>query len=122
MEISKEKLQEILDNHKKWLNNESGTERANLREANLREANLCGANLCGANLHEAETNKRYLSVSCIGSRKGITTYCFEDDIIWCGCFKGTLIEFEIKVNETHKNNEQYLKEYQGLIKYIRSLK
>ncbi len=52
----------------------------------------------------------------------MTTYCFEDDIIWCGCFKGTLVQFETQVNETHENNEQYLKEYLGFINYLKSLK
>jgi len=67
-------------------------------------------------------NKRYIQVSCIGSLKRMTTYCFEDDIIWCGCFKGSLDEFESKVNETHKNNEKHLKEYLGFINYLKSLK
>ena len=52
----------------------------------------------------------------------MTTYCFEDDIIWCGCFKGSLQDFENKVNETHVNNPQYLKEYLGAINYLKSLK
>ena len=56
-------LNEILEKHKKWLNDEPGGERANLREAdlwganlrgaNLREASLRGANLRGANLRGA---------------------------------------------------------------------
>jgi hypothetical protein len=52
----------------------------------------------------------------------MTTYCFEDDIIWCGCFKGTLEQFEDKCKETHANNEQYLKEYLGFINYIKNIK
>ncbi len=52
----------------------------------------------------------------------MTTYCFDDDIVMCGCFKGTLGEFEVQVNKTHKNNEQYLKEYLGAISYLKSLK
>jgi hypothetical protein len=52
----------------------------------------------------------------------MTTYCFDDDIIWCGCFKGNLEEFEAQVKETHKDNEQYLKEYLGFINYIKSLR
>ena len=77
--MEQEKLQEILEKHKKWLNDEEGGERAdlyganlrgaylheadlygaNLRgaylsEANMREANLRGADLSGANLHEAD--------------------------------------------------------------------
>ena len=64
----KEQLDEILEKHKKWLNDEPGGERANLcgadlfradlfranlRGADLFEADLRGANLCGADLFEA---------------------------------------------------------------------
>ena len=95
---------------------------ADLRNADLRNANLYNADLRNADLRNADLDKRYISVSQIGSRKSMTTYCFDDDIIWCGCFRGTLTGFEIKVNETHKNNPQYLQEYTGFIKYLRSLK
>ena len=131
-----EQLKEILKKHEELLKGEEG-ERANLRGADLRGADLRGANLRGANLRGADLSeadlseadlrraslpKRFITICCIGSRKDQTTYCFEDNKIWCGCFVGTLEEFEIKVNETHKNNEQYLKEYLGAIDYIRSLK
>ena len=46
--MDNEKLKEILERHRKWLNDEDGGERANLREAYL-----CGADLCGADLREA---------------------------------------------------------------------
>ena len=95
---------------------------ANLSGANLIGANLIGANLIGANLSGAKTEKRYIQISCIGSAKRMTTYCFDDDIIWCGCFKGTLESFEQKVKETHSDNEQYLKEYLGFINYLKALK
>ena len=95
---------------------------ANLSGANLSDANLSGANLSDANLSGAKTEKRYIQISCIGSAKRMTTYCFDDDIIWCGCFKGTLESFEQKVKETHSDNEQYLKEYLGFINYLKSLK
>ena len=54
----KEQLDEILEKHKKWLNDEPGGERADLRGANLFRANLFradlrGAYLRGANLHGA---------------------------------------------------------------------
>jgi hypothetical protein len=90
--------------------------------ANLRYANLSFANLRYANLSSANLDKRYIQVACIGSAKRMTTYCFDDDIIWCGCFKGNLEEFEAQVKETHKDNEQYLKEYLGFINYIKSLR
>jgi len=95
---------------------------ANLRFADLSSANLSFANLRSANLSSAETDKRYIQISCIGSNKRMTTYCFEDDFIWCGCFKGSLQEFEDAVNQTHKDNEQFLKEYTGFINYLKSLK
>ena len=100
---------------------------ANLIHANLSNAKLSGADLShaflnGANLSGAKLDKRYIQVGCIGSAKRMTTYCFDDDIIWCGCFKGTLEEFETQVQKTHQNNEQFLKEYNGVINYIKSLK
>lgn len=87
----------------------------------LKEAIKRGANLRYANLSGADLDKRYIQITCIGSRKGMTTYCFDDDIIWCGCFSGSLDEFETKVKETHAGNEQYLKEHLGFIKYIKRL-
>ena len=48
-ELTKEEI-EVLQRHAKWLKNEEGGEKADLRGANLRGANLWGANLRGANL------------------------------------------------------------------------
>ena len=45
--ITKEELQEILEKHKMWLN-DNGGEKADLRNADLREANLRDADLRGA--------------------------------------------------------------------------
>ena len=96
---------------------------ANLRYADLRSADLSSANLSSADLRSAKTDKRYIQVSCIGSRKDMTTYCFEDDLIICGCFKGTLKEFKEKVLETYPDKKsQYHKEYLGFIKYLEGLK
>ena len=94
---------------------------ADLSYADLRSADLRSANLRYANLSYAKTDKRYIQIGCIGSSKRVTTYCFEDDEITCGCFKGTLKEFEKQVKETHKDNKQYLNEYLGAIKYIKSI-
>ena len=52
--MTKEQLNEILEKHKKWLNDEPGGERADLREADLWEADLWGADLRGANLRGAD--------------------------------------------------------------------
>ena len=52
--MDNEKLKEILERHRKWLNDEDGGERADLRGANLYGANLCGADLRGADLRGAD--------------------------------------------------------------------
>ena len=54
MTITKEQLDNILKKHTLWVKNESGGERANLREAHLSGANLSGANLRGADLSGAK--------------------------------------------------------------------
>ena len=46
-------LKEILERHKKWLKDEDGGERANLRDAYLRDADLEDADLRGADLRGA---------------------------------------------------------------------
>ena len=52
-ELTKKEI-EILQRHAKWLQNEEGGEKANLRGANLWDADLRGANLRGANLWGAD--------------------------------------------------------------------
>lgn len=144
--MTKEELKNILESHSKWLNN-TGGERANLSYADLRnadlsyadlrranlsnadlsdadlsDANLSDANLSYANLRGADLgNKHYISICGLGSARRMTTYLFEDDRIFCGCFKGTLAEFEAKVKETHGDNI-HAKQYDTLIDMINKLK
>ncbi len=57
-------LQDILEDHKKWLDEPAGEEthsRANLRDANLSDANLSDANLSGADLSDANLRDANLS-------------------------------------------------------------
>ena len=49
-----ENISEILRNHKLWLKDEDGGERANLIDADLRGANLRGSNLIDASLRGAD--------------------------------------------------------------------
>lgn len=116
MEITQEKLKEIIVSHGKWLRDEEGGERAdlegaNLESADLRYANLKGANLKGVDLRDvdlrgadlkgayledtylggaylkgADLNKTYYQITRIGSRNATTTYCVEDDNVVCGCW------------------------------------
>jgi hypothetical protein len=62
--MEKEKLQQILYNHKLWLYNKGG-ERANLQCVDLQDANLRGADLQDANLRYADlrdANLRYANL------------------------------------------------------------
>ena len=68
--MTSEEIKKVLDLHKKWLNNEQGGERANLREADLRRANLRWADLRAANLSEADLRGADLDFSCFP--------------LWCG--------------------------------------
>lgn len=52
--MTKEQLNEVLKKHKKWLNDEPGGERADLRRANLQEADLRRADLRRADLWRAD--------------------------------------------------------------------
>ena len=52
--MTKEELKEILDSHKKRLNNEPDGKKADLRYADLRDADLSGADLRGADLRGAD--------------------------------------------------------------------
>ena len=52
-ELTKEEI-EVLQRHAKWLENEEGGEKANLRDADLRDADLRGADLRDADLWDAD--------------------------------------------------------------------
>lgn len=60
MKITQEKLNEIIESHGKWLRNEEGGEKANLRGAYLGDADLGDADLRGANLRDADLGGAYL--------------------------------------------------------------
>ncbi len=59
--ISKEELQLILKEHKKWLYNDNVGTRADLSGADLSGADLSGANLCRADLYGANLSGADLS-------------------------------------------------------------
>lgn len=111
---------------------------ADLRGANLRGANLGGANLRGAYLYGADLRGANLRganlrdeikllsgdsifrISDIGSRMG-TTFAYNTDkgiYVKCGCFFGTLDEFDAKVEQTHGDNK-HGKVYKAVIEVIK---
>jgi len=59
--ISSQELKGIIDKHGKWLRNEEGGEKANLRSADLRYANLSSADLSYADLRYADLSYADLS-------------------------------------------------------------
>nr|DAF99199.1 MAG TPA: pentapeptide repeat family protein [Podoviridae sp. ctW0z17] len=131
MKISAEKLQEIIKSHGRWLRNEEGGERANLSDADLSGADLSDAYLSGADLRGAYLDKTYYQVVRIGSRRGTTTYCVDDDNVLCGCWNnykgGTLEEFKTRVEsvygrEDNNPNEQYYDEYMAAITFFAAMK
>ena len=96
--MNKEELQEILEKHQKWLNDEEGGERANLSGANLRRSNLSGADLSRANLRRANLSYAnldenqlvrrglYLKEPLIGYKK-----CRDDLIVTLEIPKGAIV-------------------------------
>ena len=66
---------------------------------------------------------RVLKIDCIGSRKGCTYFfkTLSGIYVRCGCFFGTIEQFAEKVENTHKANAQYLKEYRGAIEYVKAV-
>mgnify|MGYP000930142208 FL=1 len=146
-----EELAEVLRLHKLWLDDEEGGERANLAgaaltRANLAEANLAvanlagaylkGANLAGANLKGANLVRAYLAganlagaknftpfveVGPIGSRNDMTRFTPGTGAVVCGCFRGTLDEFEAAVLKTHAEGTEYRRQYLAAISMFRAL-
>jgi len=65
--------------------------------------------------------QKYTTPKC-GSRKSSTTIFWDDEktLVVCGCFKGTIDEFEKKVKDIH-GKSKYGKEYAKQIKIMRYL-
>ena len=103
--MNKEQLQEKLSLHKKWLNNEDGGQRADLRGAYLQGADLRGADLQGANLRGANLRgANHIKLFGPMPTSGRMVYAVRHDSGWmvqAGCFWGTLDELEAKVKASH---------------------
>ena len=99
---------------------------ANLRGANLSGADLRGADLRGAIVHEEHTidnNTDILLIGPIGSRMDYTHFYRCRDgviIVKCGCFRGTIDEFDEKVKKMHGDN-QYGMDYRYTIEYVKKV-
>jgi len=110
---TKEELQNILELHLKWINNESYGIKADLREADLRGADLRGADLRKANLREAE-NIIYAECSFYShgecGRKLLAIVIENEIKYFCGCFSGSEEELQEYINdgdEKYKESRQF---------------
>ena len=130
--ISKEELNEILQKHKMWLNNDKGGERADLRGADLRSihlrfADLRFADLRGTDLTSIETNMNTIGYNLACPEKGsfiaykkangciIKLLILEDSkrssatTVKCRCDKAKVLE--IKDIETGEKVEEVYSDY-----------
>ncbi len=148
--ISKEELNEILEKHKKWVKNEDGGEKADLRGvvlqnadlrcadlqcANLYCADLRGTDLRGADLRDTNVYGVNLKgayrpwlvyAGNIGSRRYETLYFADYDSVRCGCWNdylgGTLAEFKLRIDEVYPADSKN-EEYQRYrLEYLSAIK
>ena len=120
-QISKQELKDILDKHGKWLRNENGGERANLRYANLSFANLRYADLSSANLSYADL--RYADLVLFQFQRHQAFYTL-DGTLRIGCLVMPVTEWLIGFEEIGKKegyNEQQIKAYGNFIKMCSEL-
>jgi hypothetical protein len=86
--------------------------------ADLYGADLYGADLSGANLY----GQHIVSFAGVGSARRMTTYWLEADMVYCGCFRGSMEDFEAKVKRTHgdSKNPRHFAEYQAGIAFLKA--
>ena len=98
-------------------------EGAYLEGAYLAGANLVGANLEGGNFGDwgkLQSISDILIVGSIGSRNEYTSIFHTDKgvFVQCGCFRGTIEEFEKKVKETHQGNN-HERDYLAMVDFAK---
>jgi hypothetical protein len=81
--MDENRLKEILDKHKKWLNGEEGGERADLRDSDLSGARLRHSNLNYSNLSGSDLRGSDLS----GSDLREVNLDYSAWSLWCGSLK-----------------------------------
>ena len=119
--LTKDELSTILENHVKWLRNEEGGERADLRYADLRYADLRSADLTYADLRSADlryadltsadltsADLRYADLrSAVNSELAIArtrTIPSEGSIVgWTKCSSGVLVKIKVPDDAKRSN-------------------
>ncbi len=78
MTMTQAELNEILEKHKKWLNNEPGGERADLGYRDLSGCNLRGSDLGHSDLRHSDLRGANLDYSCLPLWCGSLSAHFDD--------------------------------------------
>lgn len=87
--------------------------------SNLRNADLEGADFCLTNLYKAKGD--FVGVYNIGSRNDTTHYFYKTNRVICGCFDGTIEQFEETVKNTYKSDDKEYKQYMIAIRTLKEL-
>ena len=138
--MDKEKLDEIVAIHGRWIQDKGGKHAdlrvADLRGADLRGADLYGTNLRGANLLHADLKGATLPIGVYqivgaGSCNRCTTYDSINDRVLCGCWNDSagnkLNSFARRIEEVYGTkgetpNSKYYAEYMSAINFFRAMK
>ena len=95
--------------------------RASLYGASLDGARLAGANLTHTDLTRANLTDRIIQVGPIGSRKDYICYNATLDEMRCGCFLGTLTDFEEQVRKNHRTTK-HAHEYLAMVRFLEEMR
>lgn len=99
--MTEERLMEILIKHSKWLRDEDGGERANLRDADLRNADLRGIDLSHADLRGADFSRADLrGANLRGSELCGANFCnailHDADFSYANLYDANLIDAKLR--------------------------
>jgi hypothetical protein len=86
--MTKEKLEEILEKHRKWLNGEEGGSRMRITRADLTGVNLYRADLRKADLHGISLRKANLNGADL-SEADLSRTDLSEAELWSSCLSGT---------------------------------
>jgi hypothetical protein len=64
---------------------------------------------------------QFIFARALGSRNDEIQWDMKNDILLCGCFRGTIEEFAARVEETHKDNPVHLAEYRSMIRFFKDV-
>ena len=100
--ITGSELRDVLREHKRWLNDEDGAKKADLRDADLRHAHLCGIDLRNADLRNADlygTDLRNVSLhgaDLSGADLSGAILDYSELPLWCGSLTANFDDKQLK--------------------------